>query len=695
MNLKDFLAARQNPPELFWSLLIEEGSVQGGIWNINGETSEVLGIGSNVPYESENELSEAVDTALSSTIQKLPEDYPEPTKTVFGVSSSWVTGGEIKDEHLAKIKAICTELTLTPVGFVVIPEAIAHLYKADEDAPLSGIVVGLGKDNLEISVFKMGNLIGSTQVSRSLSITDDVIEGLSRFEGASPLPSRFIVFDGRDGELEEAKEELIKHVWGEEEKMKFLHTPKAEVLGSERKVLAVSLAGASEIANVSKVEKKLGTEVVNIEPVTEEESASDLGFVIDKDVTEAPLPEPVKFQAPEPSTPKVDVIKKAKSLFHGISMPEVKAPKFSGKSPLMAIFVTLLIIVFGGGAVWYFLPKVSVTLFLAPKGFEESFELGFNKDNSRIEEIEVEGEKTKSTSGVKLIGDKAKGNVQIANGNASSIKLTAGTLLTSSSGLKFTTSKEASISGQLLPGSPGTAELEVNAADIGSQYNLAKGEVFTVGNFAKSLVAATSQSDFGGGSSREISAVSKEDQAGLEKELTDELMGKAKDELNERITADDIYLEEFSSVEVDSQEFDHKVGDEADTLKLSLVLKAQAVVPNKMKLFEYTKEKFEDTKPSGFVLRTDQVGYKFTFIEETDGTFNYKLNTTANYLPEVDVDKITKNVTGKTVGAAKKYFSTLPGLTRANLVFNNKIFGTIGFFPLNRKNIEVEITAEK
>ena len=90
-------------------------------------------------------------------------------------------------------------------------------------------------ENLEISVFNLGNLIGTTDVARSVSIIDDVTEGLSRFEGASPLPSRMIVFDGKGGELEEAKEELMKANWEGNGKMKFLHTPKAEVLVNYQK----------------------------------------------------------------------------------------------------------------------------------------------------------------------------------------------------------------------------------------------------------------------------------------------------------------------------------------------------------------------------------------------------------------------------------------------------------------------------
>jgi hypothetical protein len=265
MNLKDFLDKKEKPPELLWSIVIEEGWVQAGVWYIGEKEAEVISISSPTAWKEDEELVGAVDTTLSSSIQKLPEEYEEPNKTVFGVSSSWVKDGEISEEYLNKIKKVCTELSLIPVGFVVLPEAIAHLYKSEESSPVSAIIVGLGIEFLEISVFKLGNLVGTTQVSRSVSVVEDIVEGLSRFENAAPLPSRFILFDGKEVQLEEAKQALMQAEWNDSEKVKFLHTPEVEILSSDKKVIAVSLAGANEIGHVTQVAAKV------VEPEPEDE----------------------------------------------------------------------------------------------------------------------------------------------------------------------------------------------------------------------------------------------------------------------------------------------------------------------------------------------------------------------------------------------------------------------------------------
>jgi len=710
MNLKNFLALKDKPPELFWSLVIEPGWVQAGIWYIGESVAEVISVSPGAAWEEEGELVGACDAALSSCVQKLPEEYTEPEKTVFGVPSSWVKGGEILESHLAKIKKICTDLSLTPVGFVVLPEAIAHLYKSEEGAGVSAIVLGLGNENLEVSVFSMGNLVGTTTVARSVSIIEDTIEGLSRFEGATPLPSRFILYDGKGGMLDEAKEEILKATWEDAPKIKFLHTPKVETLTSERKVLATSLAGANELGSVSKVVSKEEDETVEIdsEPKPEAEEVEEvapehenlgepkdsttpeeLGFVVGGDVSQKPetQPSPVSFNV------------KPKLPFNKVSMPKMSMPKISFKfgkrnQPFIFAAVGILIVAFLT-FVWFY-PKAKVTIYVSPKTYSQESDIKFDTSGSSDTtsgvipaagvSVEVTGEKTRSTTGTKLIGEKAKGSVQIANGNAASINLVAGTILTSSGGLKFVTDSEASVSGQLLPGSPGTQLVNVTAGDIGANYNLAKGEIFAVGNFSKSLVAGTSQTDFSGGSSQQISAVSKEDQSALETELKNELTQNAKDQLSSKVTDTQVFIDDLVSVDISSESFDHKVGDEAGNLKLTLTLKATAILADKAKLLEYAGNVLSQKTPDGYVLRSTQITFQFA---------KDKVTMNANFLPKVDTDALIVKVSGKSLLAAKNYLMLVPGFTRVEIALKPRLPGILGTLPHVHKHILVDVVAER
>ena len=707
MNLKDFLNVRNKPPELFWSVVLEPGWVQAGIWYVEGEAANMVNIGPGAAWEVDEELVGAADAALSSTMQKLPENYPEPSKTVFGVPSAWVKGGEIAEEHLEKIKKICADLSLNPVGFVVINEAIAHFYKSEEGSPVNAIIVGLGSGFLEISVFKLGNLVGSTSVARSVSLIEDITEGLSRFNGASPLPSRFIIFDGKGGELDEAKETILQASWVEEGKIKFLDAPKIETLTSDRKILATSLAGASEIGQVSQIKSEVETttpaleenkEESNVVPPEEELTPEALGFSTGQDVSlnttpEIPLPQPQIHERRGIG----DYIKKTKNLFHKSSVP-------SGRFvTIVGIFVIALFLILGLG--WWFFPKALVTIYVTPKTFQEESEITFNVGGqtdvgtgtvpaSKIT-AQVSSEKTKATSGFKLIGDKAKGTVQIANGNSSPIDLAAGTILLSSGGLKFVTNSEASVSSQLLPGSPGTAAADVTAFDIGAQYNLPKGEVFKVGNFSKSLVAGTSTGDFSGGNSQQIAAVSKDDQDALKSQLKEELTAKGKVELSTKVADGQISVDDLAEIDISSENFDHKVGDAADSLKLSLSLSLATIAVDKQKLLEYARNILKNKVPPGFVLRDSQIDFKFTFISQKDDNFIYKVAINANFLPQVNTDSIAKQISGRTPRITENYLTSIPGFSRADITLDPHFPGAFGVIPRVLKNIKIEVVADR
>ncbi len=190
MALKDLLPGKkEKSKEYYWALVIEPGWVQAGVWCIDEDQTQVITISPPTPWELEEELIAASDTALSAAIQDFPEDLKEPSKTVFGVNSSWVSKGQIKKEHLEKIKRICAKLSLEPVGFVVLPEAIAHLMRSEEGSPLNAVVFGVAKDSIEIAVFALGKLAGNAEVARSISVVDDAVEGLSRFVKTEPFPS--------------------------------------------------------------------------------------------------------------------------------------------------------------------------------------------------------------------------------------------------------------------------------------------------------------------------------------------------------------------------------------------------------------------------------------------------------------------------------------------------------------------------
>jgi hypothetical protein len=734
MDLKDFLGVKdRKTKDLYWAIVLEPGWIQAGIWEITENKAEVISVSPVTPWETDSEIVGASDAALSSAVQLLPEGIGEPSKTVFGVPPFWVDKGQIKEEYLSKIKNICTELSLEPSGFVVLSEAIAHLIKIEEGSPANAIIAGFGKDFLEISVFKLGNLVGTTQVSRSVSFFDDVKEGLSRFSLTESLPSRIVIYDGKEGDLEDVKEALTAGNWESPNGPRFLHTPKIEIFSPDKKVSAVALAGAAEIAGVVGIvekskepfeEEKISSDHQNVVTPQKSLSPEELGFVVGEDIAQKPVYNSIQEHSTvnhgdelntdmsssegRHKTNKFEsIMKKVGAFFSGVSKKvAIPAPKISGKKNFV-----LLGSILGGFVVafllfWILYPKAQIKIYVSPKRFEEKVETTVLKNSGstnigskiiagRVASVDVSGEKTKSTTGIKKVGDKAKGSVNIQNGTSSILKLTEGTLLTAANNLTFSLVNSASISAALSPSNPGTYVVEVTAGDIGAEYNLAKNEVFSVGTYSKSEVDGVAVSDFSGGSSRDISAVSLDDANSLLSSLTSELSNNAKKELINSIPADQFLIEDSLVATASSKVFSSKVGDEASDLKLSLGLKSSAIYVSRKDLTDLSQSVLSGAVPSGFSLDPGNIDFVFSRIKDVSAASLFNLTVKADFLPKEDTNSLAKAVSGKSIPAAEEVFSKIPGFVTAEIGGNLKLPWIFGYLPRLSRNITIEILGER
>ena len=758
VDLKAVLS-KEEKKEYYWALVIEPGWVQAGIWVIEDGKVKIVSVSPNAAWESEEELINSSDTALSGAIQDHPEEEGEPAKTVFGVSGNWVSEGQIKTEYLEKIKKICSKLSLEPVGFVVLPEAVAHYLKSEEGSPLSAVVLGVGKDDLEVSLFKMGELKGSSLVARSVSAADDVAEGLTRFASDEPLPSRFVLYNGKEAELDEVKQSLLKADWDRYEKIKFLHTPKVEMIESDKKVLATALAGGSELASAVSVEgvsnekEKAEEEKEDVkEPATtegsnvEKVSPAALGFVVGQDVAieepkvsvkdesveeqpqEVPAPQanqPIVDSGPQPLPQEQAASKKKFALSAPLaflaaipgklmnvvsggtgklsSVGKVKSGG-GGKKILIIGGITFLVLIVGGFIAWWYLPKATVTVYVSPYQLEESVSVLVDPSIESTDKEEGilpgklvaktnDGDKTKSTTGTKTVGERATGEVTLYR---SGLLLTvpSGTVLTGSGDLVFTLDDGVTVASGSAS-SPGTVNAKVTAEDIGAQYNLTSGESFTVSNFPTSEIEAKNESSFSGGSSREINAVSEEDREELEEDLKEELVEEIIQEARSGLEEGDFLIEEATKVDITDKEFSNKVGDEASTLKLSLAIEAKVLIVKKADLIEVAQEVLKDRVAEGFVLREDQIDITFEFIDEDEGIYELRVTFGANLLPEVKPDEVAEKIKGKYPPLAKEFLTDIEGFERAEIVIIPRFPGRLGTLPRISKNIIIEVASQK
>lgn len=175
----------------------------------------------DIPLE---ELLDMLDKTISRAEEALPLNM-ETEKTIFGVKDSWVDDKKIKKEHLVKLKKICDALSLEPIGFMVITEAIAHLLSKEEGAPLSAILAEIGKTQVSLTLFRANKVLEthSTPIDQSLTKTVDRL--LHHFT-IEVLPSRIVIFNG--GNEETLAQEFLAHHWSKS--IPFLHVPQISVL---------------------------------------------------------------------------------------------------------------------------------------------------------------------------------------------------------------------------------------------------------------------------------------------------------------------------------------------------------------------------------------------------------------------------------------------------------------------------------
>ena len=731
MSIKDILSAKNDEArEYFWAIAIEPGWVQAGVWRVHEDATQIMSFSSPMAWGEPSELVSAVDSVLSSSLQNFPEDEKEPTNAVFGVVASWVSEGEISEKHIDKIKEICTKLSLTPVGFVVLPEAISHFIKSEEGSPLNACILGLSKEELEITVFKLGKMMGTSQVARSLSIVDDVVEGLTRFSDANALPSRIILYDGKEGELEEVKQTLLKANWDDVSKVKFLHTPKIETFNPKKKINAVSLAGASELADVTSVlelkEEKDQVEGEGSQNIvaSDEINPQDLGFAVGQDIAEAPPQEKEATVAEDEQVPQStasmasdeEIVRsgKERGVFNFLKEKIEGRFKVTGRKKLASVgaksftfgIAFLVLVIVGFFAFWWFYPKAVVTIYLSTKKLEERVDISvdpgleianFSDKNlpGEVLATTVNGDKTKSTTGTKTVGENAKGEVTLYR-VGSEISLPSDTVIIGPNNLEFTLDSSVTVASGSAS-TPGTTKTAVTAQDIGAQYNLTSGTNFSIQNYSTSDIEAKNESSFSGGTSRDISAVSKEDQENLEQDLFNELQEKTSDEFLKNLEEDNLFIEETLTATSSAKSFSSKIGDEASTLKLSLTISAQGIAVKKDDLFELSKKQLEDKIPDGFVLRSEQVDLEFDYIGQEKGVYDLRLTVSANLLPAVDPDVVKNNLVGRYPKVVESYLkSEIPGFSRAEISFKKPRFpGRLGTLPRVAGHIEVEIAAER
>lgn len=221
----------------FLALVITNVTVQAGLWKVSADGElAVDSISAAKGYTAEDidELLIAADKAL----QELGPDSEKTDEVVFGFEFDWVEGSTIKEDRKSMLKQLSSELSLKPVGFVVVTEALLHGFQK-KDPNCSLLLIQVSAHQVTVSLIQQGVIHASEKVGRSDVVVSDVIEALTRFNQvavARALPGKMIIAGiGIQTKVSrDLQQDLLSYDWSTQ--FDFVHAPVVEIM-TEQQVL--------------------------------------------------------------------------------------------------------------------------------------------------------------------------------------------------------------------------------------------------------------------------------------------------------------------------------------------------------------------------------------------------------------------------------------------------------------------------
>jgi hypothetical protein len=725
MNLVNLFGnkSKATEPDYFLAIEIHESLIKTALWEVSEGIPSVTNIGSYESWDDEESLINGVDASLEQAVKVITS---EPHKVIFGLPDSWIADNKIHPTKTKLISRLIKELGLEPIGMVPINSAIAHYMKKLEGFPPTAILLEVYTTKVVVSIIEKGEITASEEAARSGDIAQDVEEGLTVI-GNDSFPARFILTNG--GNLEEEEQRITSHPW--QERLTFQHMPKVEVLPVDFSIRAIALTGGTEavqyltgeIKEETPGEPNVPKEESNIViPQKSPTSIAELGFSYEEtaapESVEAAPPEPnVASDEPEYAFPQDQTNTTEETVTSAVpqtpakfvvslpKVPKIKLPSFPhGKAPWLYLLIVPALLL-TGFVVYLFAGEAHISIAFKPQKITNQFTIAISDSSvsgiptlvATPKTISGSTQDQISTTGEATVGDKATGTITIANKSVAPITLKAGVSILSENGKYAYTIAQAqtvaSISADLLAGTETYGKVTgvtVTATKIGADSNLPKNSTFSVDNYSRNVIYAVADSDFSGGTSRAVQAVSKADQ--------DKLLQTATDKIKTQIQAStDAQTPGFSNLVLSDfiltkKTFDKNVGEEASSLNLSLEGSVATLVYSDDSLYQLVSSLLASQIPTGSEIFQNSTTIKLETPTLVSGSYQAKVDVETGLFPKLDEAKLKGYIKGQQVSGIRHFFSDIQGFDHLDVKITPPIPVYTKFLPLtNIKFSLVEI----
>jgi len=663
MNLPFF--SKNKSPDNYFGLLLKEDQ---GIALIIEKKS---GLANIVDFEKFSyssgweHMTEDVDEVLFRLESKHKLHLEE---TIFFVFSHLIDEKttQIKKPYQQMIKNLAKNLELKPLGFIDCREAVIKLLEEKEEMRLTGIVIELDKNAVGIFIYKGGQLVFDKIVSRTTNLVDDLSLVFEQIKEKILLPARIILYNSADLDFEVTR--ILSFRWPSD---LFIQLPKVEIV-QEKEILG----GLVDIFNQQiKIDKE---EIVGPVP-----TKTKTGFVIGEDIRE-----------------KTDSLSSPTHFFKNIhlTLPKLAFIK-SNLQKKVFLGAGTVIIVLSLFFNEYYLHKAKLEVFVPSLNLEKktSFTAGEKGDvDLNIKAITQTDDvsTSKSATGKKDVGDAAEGEVIVYNFSKEKT-FSKGTKI-ETKGLPFIFDEEIKVASASLTSDgsaklPGKGKVKITASVIGDEGNLSKGQTFKIEDLDPDVYFARNESDFSGGSKKQITTVSKQDYQDLQQEV----MKKAKDQKQTsiKLSDDQKIINLLSKTEVIDTNYSKEVGEEAAQISLTAKVKTTIYVYQKSKLIDLLYPYLVKEVKSGFNLDKNKVNYQITKVTEKKAANLIDISASGKAIRTLDKNEVVKVLLGKNKNQIEEVLKNAFSITGYNLDLSQPLplpflNQTLPFFP---KNFDIRI----
>lgn len=366
-------------------------------------------------------------------------------------------------------------------------------------------------------------------------------------------------------------------------------------------------------------------------------------------------------------------------------------PSISSKFYILFILAGIIIVISALFFVFssFILPmffKADIHIILEPK--TTNYELEVFADESAdyinieqrkipVKKIEVNSEETESypTTGKKHITSKASGEITVFNEYSSnSQKIVSGTRFLSKEGHLFRIKDLIVIPGfSRIEGNdiPGQITVMVYADQPGEKYNI-EPTSFTIpglqGSAKYSSVYARSFKLMTGGMDKEASYLTEGDYITAKKNLVEKIKNKSNQDFLDKISSEDIVLEDIKQEKNIEIKCDIDIGDVADNFKMTVLSGINALVVKRTELDDLIGEKMKSELESGKKLVDGSIDYKIenATIGE-DGIIAINISVGYSSIKDIDIDKTKSEILNKNESELKEYFKNIEGIKSTDI----------------------------